>query len=301
MKGFNYRICSKLLLLVLTMSVLSCESGKISKVSITSSNDVIVLFKEKNYTSEAWAAGIRDVPRIYITEIPSRWRDNSNQMPVITKKKIFFRLIAPLVLSSNEQIFAERSRLLDAADKPESDRQWLLKLASKYKLATEKEQLNTELVAELIRRVDIIPVSLALAQAAEESGWGTSRFAVEGNALFGQWDFTGRGMKPKQHREALGDYGVARFDSPQESVAAYMLNLNTHASYQRLRQQRAELRASKGKISGYELAKTLNKYSERGQGYVDSLHALMRVNKLAATDEAVLVGDEVIYLYPTKS
>jgi len=84
-----------------------------------------------------------------------------------------------------------------------------------------------------------VPPSLALAQAAEESGWGTSRFAIKGNSLFGQWDFSGKGIKPKEQRENLGDYGIAAFDSPQDSIEAYMLNLNTHRAYQRMRQEHA--------------------------------------------------------------
>ncbi|MGI2103199.1 glucosaminidase domain-containing protein [Shewanella oncorhynchi] len=91
----------------------------------------------------------------------------------------------------------------------------------------------------LLERVDILPPSLVLAQAAKESGWGTSRFAREGNALFGQWDFKGNGMEPRQKRQGLGNYGLARFDTPFASVEGYLLNLNTHNAYQKMRDFRA--------------------------------------------------------------
>jgi uncharacterized FlgJ-related protein len=150
----------------------------------------------------------------------------------------------------------------------------------------------------LLERVDIVPVSLALSQAAEESGWGTSRFAAEGNALFGQWTWGGEGIKPEQQRAALGDHRIAAFESPLQSVMAYMHNLNTHPAYAELRAMRARLRREGQPIRGRKLAEALTKYSERGQAYVDSLHAIMSVNHLDAADEAHLGDGPTIYLVP---
>lgn len=127
-----------------------------------------------------------------------------------------------------------------------------------------------------------------LAQAAEESGWATSRFTSEGNAFFGQWDFSGKGMIPKQQRKELGNYGLARFKSPLASVKGYMFNFNTTGAYSKLRQKRAEVRAEGMKATGLELAGTLDKYSERGQAYIDSIRTMIRYNRLQDVDEAYL-------------
>jgi uncharacterized FlgJ-related protein len=294
-------------LVLLVLLVAGCQSETAVKaknsrvVNIESTDDLLALFAEKNYTSKAWRSGIHEVPRLYITNITSGWRDKSGELPVLTKKGIFFRLLAPLALASNEAILADRQRLLKADLNSDDDQQWLLELASTYKIKDLGERVTAKQYEVLKLRVDIIPVSLAMAQSAEESGWGTSRFAVQGNALFGQWDYSGKGIKPKNQREHLGDYTIARFDSPMDSVAAYMLNLNTHRAYAGLRKARAALRAENKTISGFELAKNLDKYSERGADYVDSLHAMMRVNKLSPADEATLVGDEIIYLVPSSS
>ena len=148
-------------------------------------------------------------------------------------------------------------------------------------------------------RVDEVPVSLVLAQAANESGWGTSRFAAEGNALFGQWSFGGSGMLPSEQRASLGDYRVAAFESPLLSVIAYMRNLNTHNAYARLRELRAAARAAGEEPSGYELAAGLDRYSERGQDYVDELRSMIDFNGLRPTDETYLAEEPVYLLVPT--
>jgi uncharacterized FlgJ-related protein len=127
-----------------------------------------------------------------------------------------------------------------------------------------------------------------LAQAAEESGWASSRFTIEGNAFFGQWDFSGKGMVPKKQRKELGNYGLARFDSPLASVEGYMFNINTHAAYKKLRTLRAKLRAKDTLLTGMELAGTLDKYSERRQAYIEGLRKMIRFNKLEPVDEAYL-------------
>jgi len=179
------------------------------------------------------------------------------------------------------------------------DRLWLARLATSYGVVEdESSPVDQPALDELILRVDVVPVSLALSQCAEESGWGTSRFAAEGNALFGQWTWSGKGIKPEQQRSGMGDYRIAAFETPLGSVMAYMVNLNTHAAYEKLRARRAEMRARGERISGWELAKTLDRYSERGQAYVDSLHGIMRVNQLDPADDAFLGDGPTIYLIP---
>ncbi len=265
------------------------------------------LVNQLNYTPEAWQAGIREVPRLYITDIPPRWRDKtSKELDVVTKKRVFFRLLGPLILRSNELLRADRERVerivraLRASDEvsPE-DRTFLSETAVAYKLAEgEGDLIDRGLQDELLRRVDTLPPSLVLAQTAEESGWGTSRFAVEGNALFGMWTWGGEGIAPLQQRSGLGNYKIAAYETPLQSVIAYMHNLNTHPAYVDLRARRAELRKSGAKVTGWELAKTLTSYSERGRDYVDSLHSLMKVNRLQPTDDAYLGDGPTILLIP---
>jgi uncharacterized FlgJ-related protein len=265
------------------------------------------LFERLGYTPETWQAGIREVPRVYLTNVAPRWRDRtSKEVSVTTKKRIFFRAMAPLALRSNELLLEDRARLEELAKQLQAgttlqtaDHDWLAATAQRFK-ATESadEAPGPAQIEELLRRVDVVPVSLALAQGAEESGWGTSRFAAEGNALFGQWSWGGEGIKPEQQRSSLGDHRIAAFETPLASMMSYMLNLNTHAAYAGLRTRRAELRAAGERMSGFELAKTLTRYSERGQAYVDSLHAIMRVNVLDPADDAYLGDGPTIYLVP---
>ncbi len=261
------------------------------------------LFKQHDYTPETWQAGVRAVPRLYLTTIPPRWRDQvSKEVSVATKKRLFFRALAPLVLRANELIEAERNKLnavANSAKRSESEQEWLTKLALRYRVIKNSSQpVERQQIDELLKRVDSVPVSLVLAQSAEESGWGTSRFAALGNALFGQWTWSGEGIKPEQQRSGKGDYKIAAFKTPQDSVNAYMLNLNRHHAYQSLRQQRSEIREQGGQLTGAALVVTLVNYSERGEEYVKSLQAIMRVNKLAPADEAFLKDMEPIYMIP---
>jgi uncharacterized FlgJ-related protein len=263
-------------------------------------HDVLQLFNEIGYTAEQWQAGIREVPRVEITNIPQRWQTEAQTIPISDKKNIFFRLTGSGVLQANEKIMNERQRLLQAIENKDiHENEWVAALAVKYRVVKkESDTLDNQTLTELRKRVDMVPPSLALAQAAEESGWGTSRFAIQGNSLFGQWDFSGKGIKPKEQRSQLGDYGIAAFDSPQDSIEAYMLNLNTHRAYERMRQKRAVFRQQKKQPTGWDLAKTLDKYSERGTEYVKSLHSIMRYNKLNDADQAYLWDKGKIVVSP---
>ena len=262
-------------------------------VYVSNVHDIETLFNDLNYTSSTWKEGNREVPRIYFTSVSKKWKDVSSSLPVKTKKNIFFRVMAPLILMSNEAITKERQQLLQGKLNAPST----IALAKRYRvIKKETTALNKEQYQELLKRVDIVPVSLALAQAAEESGWGTSRFASEGNAFFGLWDFSGKGMAPAQQRKELGNYGLARYKTPLDSVKGYMYNINIGHAYEKFRNKRFELRQSKKKITGWELAKTLDKYSERGQAYIDGLHAMMKYNKLQAADDAYLLNDQIIHL-----
>ena len=264
-------------------------------------------FDELGYTRDTWMAGDRSVPRLFLTHVPERWRDKfAKEVTVQSKKRIFFRVLAPLVLRSNELVLQDRKRLVELSKRKErgqklstDDEAWLAGVARSYKVIDEKTAApGATQMAELMRRVDMVPVSLALSQAAEESGWGTSRFADAGNSLFGQWSWGSDAIKPEQQREGMGNYGLAAFETPLASVIAYMKNLNAHAAYERLRAARAKLREQETIVTGNALVPALDRYSERGEEYVKSLQAIIRVNKLAPADSTYLRDMMPVYLVP---
>ena len=271
---------------------------------VSNYKDILELFEKLNYTPEAWQSGIREIPRVYLPLIGEKWgAGRSDELTVENKKRLFFRTSAPLILRANELIMIDRNRLSEIRSSSmksttisEKDQSWILKLAKIYKVDVKDGQVTSALMDTLWKKVDIVPASLALAQAAEESGWGTSRFAAKGNAVYGQWTWGSNAITPEKQRKELGNYGIASFETLQQSVSAYMLNLNTHNAYASLRDKRAQLREKDDKITGHILAGQLTKYSERGEDYVKSLRSLMEHNKLGPADDAYLSKDAPIYL-----
>ncbi len=307
----------RLMLIIIAMvgllgSLVSCKyleqsDRRVERFEFSSRSQLEQLINDINYKPEDWQAGNREVPRVYITDIPSDWRDNSSkELDVVTKKQVFFQFLGPLVLYSNELIQINRDRvssiveaLRAGASVSEDDQAFLCKIAEEYKVSVGRTALTDHsLQDKLLRRVDTVPPSLVLAQAAEESGWGTSRFAIEGNALFGMWTWGGEGVKPLKQRSDLGNYKIATYETPLQSIIAYMHNLNTHQAYKKLRERRAELRKAGAKVTGWDLASTLTKYSERGLAYVDSLRCLIKVNMLQQADDAFLGDGPTILLIP---
>lgn len=263
------------------------------QISIASVADLNALFDKLQYNRENWTNDNCVVPRITFSGVSNEWKERADKLPVTTKKEVFFQLMAPLILIANENIMDERNIIENNALNSHAVKE----IALKYRVIDSMQSnLDAALREKLLQRVDILPPSLALAQAAEESGWATSRFAIEGNAFFGQWDFSGKGMKPLAQRKELGNYGVARFPSPLASVEAYMLNINSNRAYQKLRILRAQLRAAKKMPTGHQLAGTLDKYSERGQAYIDGLQTMIRYNKLAQMDQAYLADNQLIHI-----
>lgn len=269
--------------------------------------DIETLFKKLDYTPESWRGGSRAVPRLYLSNIPARYRrSTSKKFPVVTKKRVFFRVMAPLFLRANELVAADRNRVLvlqkalrgTGGLKP-ANRNRLDALISAYGLKSPVANGKlSDALRELLIRADIVPLSLALSQAAEESGWGTSRFADEGNALFGQWTYSGKGIKPKEQRASKGNYRIAAFDSPLKSAIAYTKNLNTHPAYAKFRALRAAERNKRKKPRGASLVDGLSSYSERGVHYLKTIRSIMRFNKLAAVDNAYLADGPDISLVP---
>ena len=265
--------------------------------------DLKDFFARADYTIETWRAGDRSIPRFYLASVPSRWRHEvAPSLPVDLKKRYFFFVYAPLVLECNEDILTDRTRLLAVLDGPAraaEDETWLLDLARRYFVVeSDDDALNDDALQRLKRRVDLVPPSLALAQAAVESGWSTSRFADMGNALFGQWTWSEDGITPEEQRDELGNYRIRAFVSPEESIAAYMHNLNTHRGYAGFRSERARMRDASMRPGGAELAPTLTSYSEKGEEYTELLLGVIRVNQLSPVDDTHLREMRPVLLVP---
>jgi Bax protein len=230
-----------------------------------------------------------EVPRLFLASLP---RDLSTIRVPADRKNMFIKTALPLILHVNELILAERAQIialkkrLDAGDRIDPEESvWLDQTRERYDL----EKLD---FAELLRRIDIIPPSLALAQGAEESGWGTSRFAREGNALFGQRIFKGtHGIVPKK-RDQGQKHRVRAFSHLIDGVKAYADNLNTHPAYKSMRAARAKIRSTDKVINGTALASTLVKYSERREKYVKTIKIIIRANGFHLFDKARL-GDRL--------
>ncbi|NOY12998.1 MAG: hypothetical protein GXP51_04735 [Deltaproteobacteria bacterium] len=191
-----------------------------------------------------------------------------------------------MILLANNEIRQERDQVLKfqqivnrGATLTEDQLQTLTALARRYKIKSDS-MTSRPAFTELLMRVDTIPPGLALAQAANESAWGTSRFSQLANNLFGEWTFkSGTGIVPEDRPDGA-TYEVRRFDNIYESIRSYLLNLNTHFAYQELRQLRAEARAENRPVDGFKLAEGLFRYSIRGEAYVKDLQSLIRLNRL---------------------
>ncbi len=200
------------------------------------------------------------------------------------RKELFLQIVLPLVLQENNNIRIDRKRLFNIINKSNNsdlEKRWLDKKYKQYGIPS--KDLST-----LKIRMDEVPVSLALAQAAKETGWGTSRFAQEGNALFGQWTWSGEGLKPKEADENKG-HKVMKFNILQASVRAYQRNLNTHKTYREFRLARAQLRDEGKPLDSIILSQYLDEYAETGKEYVKILRKIIEQNNLKDFDKAKLL------------
>lgn len=212
--------------------------------------------------------------------------DFENIMDIKAKKSAFFGFLHPLVQQENEVILKNRKRIIALSSQPElteNEKSWVLSLAKKYRLR-DVAVFDQALFQVLLTRVDTIPASLALAQSANETAWGTSRFAKQGNNFFGQWCFrSGCGIVPGA-RPAGEIYEVQRFEDVAASVSAYMHNLNTNHQYQVMRELREKRRESKEPVTGAILAQGLQAYSIRGTEYVEEVISMINSNELLEYD-----------------
>ena len=242
---------------------------------------VLNLFKDVEYDLGK-VRSQKLVKPIYFTQFP---RDLDALESTKLKKETFIKIVLPLIVAENERIIAKRKKLNILSKKKyttDLEKQWLRQKLLEYKV--KKGDLK-----ELSVRMDIIPTSIALAQAAKESGWGTSRFALEGNAIFGQWTWSGQGIAPLD-RESNKNHKILKFPILRASVKAYQNNLNTHKSYSKFREKRLSLREKKRKINGLDLTETLNNYAQTGLEYTKILNQIIKQNRLTDFEPVRLVN-----------
>ena len=242
------------------------------------------LFEDTKYTLKD-VRKTKLVKPVALTLLPNEIKMIENTSK---RKDFFIQIVLPLILKENSNIKIDRKRLFSIINKSNNtnlEKKWLEKKYKQYGVPS--KDLST-----LKIRMDEIPVSLALAQAAKETGWGTSRFAQEGNALFGQWTWSGEGLKPKDADKNEG-HKVMRFNVLQASVRAYQRNLNTHSTYKEFRKERAKLRDEGKPLDSMILSRYLNKYAETGNQYVEVLQKIIKQNNLQDFDDAKLLPSSI--------
>ena len=267
----------------LLIDIFSLNELEVDTVRLNAST-IKQLFEDTKYKLE----DVREkklVKPVALTLLP-----NEIKMIESTKKRkdFFIQIVLPLILKENNNIKLDRKRLFNIINKSNNsdlEKKWLAKKYKQYGIPS--KDLST-----LKIRMDEIPVSLALAQAAKETGWGTSRFALEGNALFGQWTWSGEGLKPKESDKNEG-HKVMKFNVLQASVRAYQRNINTHSSYKDFRKARAELRDFGKPLDSIVLAEHLDKYAETGDKYVEVLKKIITQNNLKDFDDAKLLPSSI--------
>ena len=280
-------------------------------IVIGSQEESISLFEKERYWTQKKRGQQLTVPHLLLVAIADRWQKTAANVPVATKKDIFFSVLLPLVVNANTMVLETRNRLQNADAKlargeslSAEDVAQLKHLAVLLRILSKEkaEQMTSaaeqrKVIQEALYKLDVIPAGLVLAQAACESGYGTSRFTTKGNALFGQWTFGGEGLIPEQQRKDLGDYRISSFKWPFDSVRGYFLNMSSNPAYEDFRRIRAKLKASGKPLSSLELAEGLKKYSERGQAYVDQIKGIIQKNNLDIADDAVFRNEPRSFIF----
>ena len=254
--------------------------GEVDNTISLNAQTTINLFEDLGYDLKGVRAGQKVKP-IYLTKLPKDLKTlgNTNQ-----KRDLFIKILLPLILDENKKIMDDRKKLFKILAKnfnTVGERVWLKRRFKEYKI-------DDQDLSKLKMRMDIIPVSIAIAQAANESGWGTSRFALEGNALFGQWTWSKKGISPK-NKDPNKTHKILQFQILKASVRAYKNNLNTHNAYKEFREVRAQLRQEDKQIVGLDLTKYLKNYASIGEKYVRILEDIIEKNSLTDFDKANLL------------
>ena len=262
------------------IDVFSSEEDN-SNTSRLSASTIEQLFEDTKYNLES----VKETKLVNIGNSIDHLPNEMKKIESVKKRKnLFIQIVLPLIIEENTKIRLDRKKLfaiLNKNNNSKSDKEWLLKKFKQY--GVNKNDLST-----LKIRMDEIPVSLAIAQAAKETGWGTSRFAQEGNALFGQWTWSGDGIKPAG-ADSDSKHKVAKFKVLKASVKAYQRNLNTHSGYKSFREERAIQRDNQGKLNSLELVKHLDNYAETGVEYTKILKQIIQQNSLTDFDDVKIL------------
>ena len=249
-----------------------------------SASTIEQLFKETDYNLKE-VRKTKLVKPVKLSLLPNEMKMIENTQK---RKNLFIQIILPLIIEENNRIKLSRIKLFSILNKnhnSNSEKKWLDEKFKQYGV------MNKDL-STLKIRMDMVPVSLAIAQAAKETGWGTSRFALEGNALFGQWTWSGEGIKPAE-ADNNATHKVMKFKILKSSVRAYQRNLNTHSGYKEFRLARAELRDKKRNLNGLILATYLDKYAETGKEYVKIIKQIIQQNNLTDFDDVQLLPSSI--------
>ena len=243
------------------------------------------LFKDTNYSLDI-VRKTKIVKPIRLSLLPSEIKKIENTKK---KKNLFIKIILPLILEENNRIKLDRKKLFTILNKnmnSNAEKKWLKSKFQQYGV------INNDL-STLKVRMDIVPVSLAIAQAAKETGWGTSRFAIEGNALFGQWTWSGEGIKPAGVDPEDSNHKVMKFKVLKASVRAYQRNLNTHGGYKQFRSARANMRDNEEHLDSLLLADYLDKYAATGKEYTKIIKKIIKQNSLQDFDKVMLLPSSI--------
>ncbi|MDF1722796.1 MAG: glucosaminidase domain-containing protein [Minwuia sp.] len=244
------------------------------------------------YDLAAVRKGDAAVPAVFVSRLPEELREIDD---VRAMKRTFIRIVLPLILESNARLLAKRQQLMTLQSRlvrqdgelSAEQRNWLAELSDDYRVDAGEPEMQ---ISGLLQRIDVVPPSLALAQAVTESGWGRSRFALRGNALYGQRTWSeGDGIVPRERADGAS-YEVRAFRSLLQSVQGYMRNINRHDAYDELRDRRAALRRAGKPVDGWTLAAGLTRYAETGQEYVEMLRTIIEVNRFRDFDDAWIEG-----------
>ena len=239
------------------------------------------LFENLKYDLKSIRLG-QSVKPVYLSKLP---KDLKKIKSTNKRKDTFIKIVMPLILSENEKILEDRKKLFRILGKQSNtmgEKVWLKRRFKDY-------DIKGEDIAELKLRMDIVPTSIAIAQAAKESGWGTSRFALEGNAMYGQWTWGGEGIEPSK-KDKEKEHKILKFPKLQSSVAAYMKNLNTHRGYSEFRDKRSKIREKKQEVNGLDLVDYLYNYAQTGSEYVKTLKIIIQQNNLNDFDSSILMN-----------
>ena len=297
---FSIILCSILFIIPVYLAVNEVERSRdgfstvtlISHLEVGDDEDMIRRFAAYGYNLTDIKNGQADVPNLFLEELP---RELTTLKDADDKKELFIASLLPPILKVNEYILYERSKLLQIIRSIElngkasnEDLYWLRRKFERYRMGDIRVDNFYGSLDELYKRMNIVPPSLALTQAAIETGWGSSRFAQEANALYGQWTWSDdSGMIPLE-REEGAKHSIKIFNNLISAVEGYTLNLNTHPAYEDFRTERAKFPRPEDIVVNDDLLFTLLYYSERGFEYIDNLNNIMRVNGLRSFDNVKL-------------